>query len=56
MKRPEEIKPRTGISGNCDMTEDEIYRDPLYWGAFIYEGDPGLAPRSTQYEQSGSRP
>jgi CHAT domain-containing protein len=25
------------------MKEKEEYRDPLYWGAFIYEGDPGLA-------------
>ena len=25
------------------MKEKEEYRDPLYWGAFIYEGDPGFA-------------
>jgi CHAT domain-containing protein len=30
-------------SAQLAMKETEEYRDPLYWGAFIYEGDPGFA-------------
>jgi CHAT domain-containing protein len=40
-QQPGQSRAEALRAAQLTMKEKEEYRDPLYWGAFIYEGDPG---------------
>jgi tetratricopeptide (TPR) repeat protein len=41
-EQPGQSRPEALRAAQLAMKEKEEYRHPLYWGAFIYEGDPGI--------------
>ena len=43
IQKPGQSRAEALRAAQLTIKEKEEYRDPLYWGAFIYEGDPGVS-------------
>jgi len=46
VKEPVESRPQALRAAQLAVKEKEA--DPLFWGAFIYEGDPGVAASNSE--------